>query len=163
LYSRPDQQSDHLSCPRLRLVCLGRHMARKTLLIMTTLNYPRIKQIIGYYSAVKRTDQLCCVVFVNVMRCDVCVCLLQLQEFLQQHDSQLPLPAATGEDTIFEYVVGDKGTWEHWQSRVITYRYFMPSHQLATCQLMLSTDHLVVHVDQSIRCVCFSVCPNSNF
>jgi len=43
---------------------------------------------------------------------------VQLQEFLQQHDSQLPLPAAAGEDTIFEYVVGDKGTWEHWQSRV---------------------------------------------
>lgn len=48
----------------------------------------------------------------------VAVCMLQLQEFLQQHDSKLPLPSATGEDTIFEYVVGDKGTWEHWQSRV---------------------------------------------
>jgi len=45
---------------------------------------------------------------------------MQLQEFLQQHESKLPLPAASGEDTIFEYVVGDKGTWEHWQSRVRT-------------------------------------------
>jgi len=49
------------------------------------------------------------------------VYVLQLQEFLQQHDSKLPLPAVTGEDTIFEYVVGDKGTWEHWQSRVRCY------------------------------------------
>jgi len=47
--------------------------------------------------------------------------MFQLQEFLQQHDSKLPLPAATGEDTIFEYVVAEKGNWEHWQSRVRCY------------------------------------------
>jgi len=53
------------------------------------------------------------------MRCAMCsVHVLQLQEFLQQHDSKLPLPTVTGEDTVFEYLVGDKGTWEHWQSRV---------------------------------------------
>jgi dynein heavy chain len=43
---------------------------------------------------------------------------LQLQEFLEQHPSQLPLPPAQGDDTIFEYVVDDKGHWEHWQNRV---------------------------------------------
>jgi len=43
---------------------------------------------------------------------------LQLEEFLKSHDSRLPLPEATGEDTIFEYVVDEKGRWEHWHNRV---------------------------------------------
>ncbi len=30
----------------------------------------------------------------------------------------MPLPPATGEDTIFEYVVNSSGTWEHWTNRV---------------------------------------------
>jgi dynein heavy chain len=43
---------------------------------------------------------------------------MQLEVFLQSHPSQLPLPPASGEDTIFEFVVSDKGQWEHWQTRV---------------------------------------------
>lgn len=31
--------------------------------------------------------------------------------------SYLPLPPA-GEDSIFEYVVDDRGEWEHWKNRV---------------------------------------------
>ena len=42
----------------------------------------------------------------------------QLQEFLLEHPSNLPLPPAQDDDTIFEYVVDDKGHWEHWQNRV---------------------------------------------
>lgn len=34
------------------------------------------------------------------------------------HESNLPLPPASGDDTIFEFVVDDKGQWEHWQNRV---------------------------------------------
>ena len=33
-------------------------------------------------------------------------------------NSTLPLPPAEGEDTIFEYVVGEQGEWEHWGNRV---------------------------------------------
>ncbi len=43
---------------------------------------------------------------------------LQLEEFLKQHESRLPLPPAEGEDTIFEYVVNSSGEWEHWTNRV---------------------------------------------
>lgn len=39
------------------------------------------------------------------------------------HESNLPLPPASGEDTIFEFVVDDKGQWEHWQNRVCIIRY----------------------------------------
>lgn len=34
-------------------------------------------------------------------------------------NSRLPLPPAKGEDTIFEFVVGENGEWEHWLKRVI--------------------------------------------
>jgi len=41
-----------------------------------------------------------------------------MESFLITHESNLPLPPASGEDTIFEFVVDDKGQWEHWQNRV---------------------------------------------
>lgn len=44
--------------------------------------------------------------------------LLQLEDFLQNHPSRLPLPGASGEETIFEYLVDEKGQWQHWQTKV---------------------------------------------
>ena len=46
------------------------------------------------------------------------VLLSQMEEFMVNHESKLPLPPAQGEDTIFEYVVGESGEWEHWANRV---------------------------------------------
>ena len=47
-----------------------------------------------------------------------------MEEFLKNHESALPLPAVSGEDTIFEYVVSDTtGDWEHWSERVPEYIY----------------------------------------
>ena len=43
----------------------------------------------------------------------------QLEEWLKENSS-LPMPPMSGEDTIFEYVVGEKGQWEHWSDRVRT-------------------------------------------
>ena len=43
-----------------------------------------------------------------------------MESFLMSHESNLPLPPASGEDTIFEFVVDDKGQWEHWNNRVCT-------------------------------------------
>jgi len=43
----------------------------------------------------------------------------QLQEWLQKHDT-LPLPELEEDDTIFEFMVGDNGEWEHWEGRVCT-------------------------------------------
>lgn len=37
---------------------------------------------------------------------------------MTSHASRLPLPPASGEDTIFEFVVDEKGQWEHWKNRV---------------------------------------------
>ena len=45
------------------------------------------------------------------------VALFQLEEWLASNCT-LPLPPAEGEDTFFEYVVGETGEWEHWTSRV---------------------------------------------
>ena len=34
-------------------------------------------------------------------------------------DANLPMPKITdGDDTIFEFVVNEKGNWEHWADRV---------------------------------------------
>ncbi|XP_076815353.1 dynein axonemal heavy chain 5-like isoform X1 [Clavelina lepadiformis] len=46
-----------------------------------------------------------------------------MEDFLRKHESKLDLPATTGEETIFEYVVGEKGEWEHWRNRVPIYKY----------------------------------------
>ena len=35
----------------------------------------------------------------------------------------LDLPKIKGEETIFEYLVGENGEWEHWNSRVTSYNY----------------------------------------
>ena len=43
--------------------------------------------------------------------------LFQLEEWLASNCT-LPLPPAEGEDTFFEYVVGETGEWEHWTTRV---------------------------------------------
>ena len=45
-------------------------------------------------------------------------------------DAGLPMPTMLNpEDTIFEYVVNEKGQWEHWADRVCSltslYRCFM--------------------------------------
>lgn len=41
----------------------------------------------------------------------------QVQEWLLDN-SDLPLPELTGDDTIYEYVVGQAGDWVHWMTRV---------------------------------------------
>ena len=46
------------------------------------------------------------------------ILLLKLEVFLKGHESNLPLPPADGENTIFEYVVNSAGEWEHWHNRV---------------------------------------------
>lgn len=39
-------------------------------------------------------------------------------EAFMVENCKLPLPKVSGEDTIFEYVVGENGEWEHWNNRV---------------------------------------------
>ena len=46
-----------------------------------------------------------------------------MESFLLAHESNLPLPPASGEETIFEFVVDDKGQWEHWINRVCQILY----------------------------------------
>ena len=50
-------------------------------------------------------------------------CCVQMEDFLKDHQSNLPLPPAEGEDTIFEYLVNGQGEWEHWSNRVAAYEY----------------------------------------
>ncbi|XP_052807224.1 dynein axonemal heavy chain 5-like isoform X2 [Mya arenaria] len=44
-------------------------------------------------------------------------------EDLIKQNSSVPMPTFEGEDTIFEYVVGETGQWEHWSDRVPQYLY----------------------------------------
>lgn len=46
----------------------------------------------------------------------------KLEEFLFEQ-KMLDLPSIKGEETIFEYLVGENGEWEHWNNRVTDYNY----------------------------------------
>lgn len=48
----------------------------------------------------------------------------QLEDWLQSN-TKLPLPKCEGDDTIFEYMVNEKGGWEHWSGRVSLYIYIL--------------------------------------
>ena len=44
---------------------------------------------------------------------------MKFDEFMRLHASHLPLPPASGEETIFEFVMNESGKWEHWNDKVI--------------------------------------------
>jgi dynein heavy chain, axonemal len=46
----------------------------------------------------------------------------KLEEFLIEK-ATLDMPKLKGDETIFEYVVDEKGEWEHWNNRVSNYVY----------------------------------------
>uniref|UniRef100_A0A1B6CZR9 AAA+ ATPase domain-containing protein n=2 Tax=Clastoptera arizonana TaxID=38151 RepID=A0A1B6CZR9_9HEMI len=48
----------------------------------------------------------------------------KLEQFILEHPSKLNWPKLKdGSDTIFEYVVGESGEWQHWSERVEEYYY----------------------------------------
>jgi len=49
----------------------------------------------------------------------------RLQERMQSIDPKMDLPAlkAGGEDSMFDYLVNEKGEWQHWSARVETFVY----------------------------------------
>ncbi|XP_046353935.2 dynein axonemal heavy chain 5-like isoform X1 [Haliotis rufescens] len=49
----------------------------------------------------------------------------KLEEWFLEKNGELclPLPPVSGEDTIYEFVVGENGDWEHWAGRVPEYVY----------------------------------------
>ncbi|XP_032818620.1 dynein axonemal heavy chain 5-like isoform X1 [Petromyzon marinus] len=47
----------------------------------------------------------------------------RMEAFLRAHPSHLDLPGSANDDSIFEYVVGDSGGWEHWNTRVPEFAY----------------------------------------
>ncbi|XP_070190341.1 dynein axonemal heavy chain 5-like isoform X2 [Littorina saxatilis] len=65
----------------------------------------------------------------------------KMEEFLVSNCS-LPLPETEGEDTIFEYVVGENGEWEHWASRVPEYQYPPDSTPEYTSILVPNVDNV---------------------
>jgi len=46
-----------------------------------------------------------------------------MEEFLRTHESSLDLPSVAGEETMFEYMVGEKGEWEHWKTRLLLHDF----------------------------------------
>lgn len=43
---------------------------------------------------------------------------LKMELFLRKHSAVKELPAVTGEETMFEFVVNAYGQWEHWSKKV---------------------------------------------
>lgn len=63
--------------------------------------------------------------------------MFQMEELVRSNTS-VDLPKCEGEDTIFEFVVGENGQWEHWSGRV--------SQMLdVVCRSLLHIE-LIVHV-----------------
>ncbi|XP_076466904.1 dynein axonemal heavy chain 5-like [Babylonia areolata] len=65
----------------------------------------------------------------------------KMEEFLMS-SSSLPLPPTEGEETIFEYVVGENGEWEHWAKRVPEYQYPPDSTPEYTSILVPNVDNV---------------------
>lgn len=47
----------------------------------------------------------------------------KLEEFIYQDIRDLDLPKLKGEETMFEFVVGDSGEWQHWNNLVTNFIY----------------------------------------
>ncbi|XP_052240013.1 dynein axonemal heavy chain 8-like isoform X2 [Dreissena polymorpha] len=47
----------------------------------------------------------------------------KMEKFMVEHESNLCLPPVRNDETIFEYLVDEKGEWIHWKQRVEEYVY----------------------------------------
>ncbi|CAB1349768.1 unnamed protein product [Coregonus sp. 'balchen'] len=47
----------------------------------------------------------------------------KMEAFLQAHPATLDLPQTQGDQTIFEFMVNERGQWEHWSKKVPEYKY----------------------------------------
>ncbi|KAJ8010647.1 hypothetical protein DPEC_G00077260 [Dallia pectoralis] len=47
----------------------------------------------------------------------------KMEAFIQAHPAHLDLPQTHGEQTIFEFMVNERGQWEHWSKKVPEYKY----------------------------------------
>ncbi|KAK3724620.1 hypothetical protein RRG08_041104 [Elysia crispata] len=65
----------------------------------------------------------------------------KVQEWMQSN-CDLPLPKLEDDDTIYEYVVGENGDWEHWKSRVPEYEYPVDSTPEYTSILVPNVDNV---------------------
>jgi dynein heavy chain len=67
----------------------------------------------------------------------------RLQEFIIGHPSKPPAPAMKGpRDSMFDYLVGDDGTWQHWNSKVEKYEYPTDDVPVYTGILVPNTDNV---------------------
>jgi len=82
---------------------------------------------------------------------------LQVEDLIKEN-STVSLPKCEGEDTIFEYVVGETGDWEHWSDRVPQYLY--PDSEIPEYTGILvpnvdnvRTDFLIDTISKQSKCV----------
>lgn len=74
----------------------------------------------------------------------------KFEEFLFEQ-KMLDLPSIKGEETIFEYLVGENGEWEHWNSRVTDYNYPKDSVPEYASILVPNVDN--IRTDYLIECI----------
>ncbi|XP_069476735.1 dynein axonemal heavy chain 5-like [Ambystoma mexicanum] len=48
---------------------------------------------------------------------------VKMESFIRSHAATLELPAVSGDETIFEFVINDSGQWDHWSKKVPEYIY----------------------------------------
>lgn len=65
----------------------------------------------------------------------------KLEDFMKTNCS-LSLPTATGENSIFEYLVSEKGNWQHWSEKVSSYLYPNDSTPEYTSILVPNVDNV---------------------
>ncbi|XP_059171726.1 dynein axonemal heavy chain 8-like [Physella acuta] len=66
----------------------------------------------------------------------------KMQEFMLKHKSKLSYAKITGDETIFEFLVGTDGQWVHWRHRVEQYIYPPDSVPLFTSILVPNVDNV---------------------
>ncbi|XP_029442962.1 dynein heavy chain 5, axonemal-like [Rhinatrema bivittatum] len=66
----------------------------------------------------------------------------KMEMFLRNHSATLELPAANGDETIFEFVINDGGQWEHWSKKVPEYTYPKDSIPEYTSILVPNVDNV---------------------
>ena len=77
--------------------------------------------------------------------------IFQLQDFFMQHESNLPLPAVSGDETIYEFVANENGQWQHWDERVEDFNY--PPDSIPDFLTILVPNVDNVRTDFIVQCI----------
>lgn len=76
----------------------------------------------------------------------------KMEAFLEAHPATLDLPQTQGDQTIFEFMVNERGQWEHWSKKVWLVLLLLIDQSITPLILTLS-----LHDDVTSRCQSTSI------